>query len=1036
MNKKRPIHWLHLSDLHFGARGEEVLHQANTEFFQGIKRLANIQATPPDIVLLSGDIAFSGKPEQYEQADVFLSTLWEVLRDVYGNCNPILLCVPGNHDLIRPTRSDVLQYDVFNRYAESTDDDPSVRLINEMLWDVKKAEILESLFSGYRGWWNRKVREASNRHDVKIHSSYIPGDICAEIHIEDAFPLCIVGMNSAWLQYNDANFEGKLSIPTRQFQAALPHSGGNPLDLFKKYERALLFMHHPPSWFSATAQNRFNSEIFVPDRFDMCLYGHMHAGRARQTAVSGGAARFEFQSPSLCGLEYYGRAREERSFGFTAGCITSEGEVRVWPFNRVSLAGGEHAFLWDQSFGDGAEHPEGVLIRPSVSPPPIQPFPQLPTSTIEGALLHIALVNLQRSEQKRFASIDYINKVVSEVAEWNSLLGRLERIDCSWDGKFTWLLSRGKEQSWNALLEQALQVVLQVASTIKEQKYKLDPHEWAPQIGIALHVEYEGHRLAYNTEHPDHRLVGEGIDYVRHMLPPTSRPYIFLSNEAYQYVRHTLFNQQMLSALLKEQTHHAQEFEQFTIETTKISIIDERNVRAGDEDSREGYNLCIRTRQGDLFLGDAHIPPHQIQFEPISKIDEQLLIDRLVSSDRVCIIGITNEYIDKCLHDALDKRNKLQRGFWEEIKIVFLAQELLDLVLDHRCKTQDLAKARQNRIDTWGHSVRAVREFFLSCGADASPHWECLQFNFLLPFEAQRFLAEGDSLIRVIPLLPNGDSRYGYQIEATASSSLHSQLSTSIDVIMRMATPIIEFNVYGHVDKLPAGTAFRLGGVVSQRRWRSFRPPEGLEPCFPVSFILLYTDIGGVRRVLLQNRTPFNTGGDFDLFSLISGKVNDEDFFFPELPTDTYQQLAYSVSNNNDDNLRIKLSKIFAEENKLSVGQIVPVEKLEEVWKNTALRELNAELGLEIKPDRLSAPYDAPFLLNRKEGFQLYIKLYILELQPEELAQIQIVRPHANLEAFTIGRMSDYKEKEHLSVFLCVHFEETILPLLRNMSVS
>ena len=97
------------------------------------------------------------------------------------------------------------------------------------------------------------------------------------------FPLCIVGLNSAWLQYSDSDFERKLSLPTRQFQAVLPHAGiSNPLDIFKRYRRTLLMLHHPPSWLSPAAQNISCSEIFLPNRFDMCLYGHMHAESAKQ----------------------------------------------------------------------------------------------------------------------------------------------------------------------------------------------------------------------------------------------------------------------------------------------------------------------------------------------------------------------------------------------------------------------------------------------------------------------------------------------------------------------------------------------------------------------------------------------------------------------------------------------------------------------------------------------------------------------------------------------------------------------------------
>ena len=1039
MSNGRPIYWLHLSDLHFGARGKEVLHQATTEFFQGLGNLLEIVPTAPDLILLSGDVAFSGKPEEYDQADAFLDELWKVLNTAYGGCDPILICVPGNHDIIRPMLSEALRYDVFNRYAESTDEDLSVRCLNELLWDKQDADILRSLFPHYMAWASKRMEALRKRAGVRVHTSDIPGDLCVELNLSGTFPLCIVGLNSAWLQYSDANFEGKLSLPTRQFQAVLPHADvSNPLDLFKRYRRALLMLHHPPSWLSAKAQNLFCSEVFLPDRFGMCLYGHMHAGRAKQTAISGGSPRYEFQSPSLCGLSHYGKAKEERAFGFSLGCLTYDGEIRVWPYKRVPLAGGEHAFFWDQSFG--MEHPEGILLRPrdssELKPQILKTSPVLVTSTTatEGAVLRIVLVNFQRAEQQRLAVIEFLNSQFNEVAQSVPVTERLEWIDCSWDGEFTLFLSRFKDQSWSTLLEKALQIAFHIASAIKQHSDKLGNHEWTPQAGIAIHVEHDGHRLQLSPgSQAGSQIVGEGIDYARSMLPKPARAYILLSGDAYRYLRRFLSDCRAIGRLLNETPLGPVTEESVRADIGKLTMAPQQQSTDTAEhveywELYEIYNLCLRSRHGELLLGDTHVPPNRFRIDHSRPSDEQAFIERLVNAERVCIIGVTNEHLVQYLHKASQERQKQVRGFWEEIRVVFLARELLPAVLDQRCQRFDFVKAIEDRLDGWGRGVREVREFFLSLGAEVGRKWECLQFNYVLPFEAQRYNDGEDSLVRVVPILPNADVQKSYCIEATTGSLLHTQLSNAIDAILRTATPIVEFNVYGHAD---AKAKFSLAGVVSQRDWRRFKPPEGGNPCFPVSFILLHTDVGGVQSVLLQNRTVFNTGGDFDLFSLISGKVNDEDFFFPDLPSDQYRRLAYQVSSSGEDNMRQKLSRMFARERNLVIRQPIPPDVMKGVWEKTAIRELNAELGLRIEPDRL-VPYPDPFLLDRDEGFKLYIQLYTLELQPEERAQIQRVRPHANLERFTLERLIECKEKQKLSVFLCAKLDEYILPLVRD----
>lgn len=1038
MSSSRPVYWLHLSDLHLGMRGKEVFFQVSKEFTHAIEEHAkNVCPAPPDLILLSGDVANTGRAEEYERADAFFASLRLELRKIYGDIDPLLIPVPGNHDMLRPIGRNALAFDVFNRYAESADDDPSVKSLNQFLWDDKDCDLLSPLFPGYLEWFTKQMDTLRQKQGVEIYQSHIPGDIFVRLNLEGAFPLAIVGLNSSWLQYNDADFEKRLSIPTRQFLGPLSTTGlANPLDVFRSDQRALLMMHHPPSWLSTRAQNMFYSEIFLPDRFDMCLFGHMHAGRAQQTAISGGAPRYEFQSPSLCGLEHYGKLDEQRSFGFSFGSISSEGEIRVWPYTRVSLAGKEQAFLPDQSFGsDFSERREGVLIRPKdtakTDRKKVTPTQANVRSATEGIVLRLMLVNL--GSEMHSSIFRFMNEEIARISSSLSIGDPIEIIECSWEGEFTLFLPRAENRAWNELAVQSLQTAFLLSAALKKKSESFGKHGWTPKMGIAIHVEHEGHRLPISSTV---RLVGEAIDYVRSMLPKPPKPYLLLSDDAYRYLRHVVSDHSKLENLMKETGLLTEDDEAVQTDIRALSIAPQhldngRTDPTFDWETHDIYNVCIWSSSGSLLLGDTHVLPKRMRLDYGRSSDMKVFVERLVKAERVSIVGVTHQTLAQALYQALEERKRQGLGFWEEIRVVFLARQLLDTVLDQRCKAMEIPKANEDRLHGWGQGVREVREFFLSCGADSSQKWECLQFNFMLPFEAKRFdYSDGNSIVQMVPILPNADVRESYCIEATNGYLLHTQLANALDAIMRTATPIVEFNVYGHTE----GDLFKLAGVVSQRKWRKFKPDGGV-PCFPVSFILLHTRVGGVQRVLLQNRNIFNTGGDFDLYSLISGKVNDEDFFFPELPSDKYRDLAYEVSASGDKNLREELSKNFANELHLTLGDPIGKEMMEDVWVKTALRELNAELGMRVNANRL-IPYRDPFILDRDEGFQLYIKLYTLELEPGERAQIDRARPNANLEVFTIDRMHENKDAKKLSVFLCTHFDEYILPLIRDLGVK
>jgi 3',5'-cyclic AMP phosphodiesterase CpdA len=97
--KERVICILHLSDVHFRvgkAWDAEPVTRALAHFIK-----TEVQSgLAPDLVVFSGDLAFSGKAEEYKLARDWLENqLWPALGgDLPHNR---LLLIPGNHDVDR-----------------------------------------------------------------------------------------------------------------------------------------------------------------------------------------------------------------------------------------------------------------------------------------------------------------------------------------------------------------------------------------------------------------------------------------------------------------------------------------------------------------------------------------------------------------------------------------------------------------------------------------------------------------------------------------------------------------------------------------------------------------------------------------------------------------------------------------------------------------------------------------------------------------------------------------------------------------------
>ncbi|MDC0721623.1 SUMF1/EgtB/PvdO family nonheme iron enzyme [Nannocystis bainbridge] len=356
----RPIRWLHLSDLHVGGRGEAQWWQVLEDFWRSLDiELGRLGA--PDMVLLTGDLTNRGAREEFEQLTQFLESLLAKLPRAEDGLPPLIVPVPGNHDLARPVKREALTYRVLRDY-ELGRGDPDVAAVMDDLWEASDASFIKPLFANYVEWFDHYVKPQAIRPGVKLHASFFPGDFWLQVALPGRFPLGVIGLNSAWLQVHSGDYAEKLAVPVEQFQASLPRTAGHsPLTALTSVHRALLLMHHPRNWLSKSSRQDFDGSIYPGDRFVACLHGHMHEAGAVNLAHFGGAPRCFYQAPSLFGLEQYGTKHESRLFGYTWGQLESTGDLRAWPLRWLRKGDGVGAFERDPFFhwNDAG----GVLLR-------------------------------------------------------------------------------------------------------------------------------------------------------------------------------------------------------------------------------------------------------------------------------------------------------------------------------------------------------------------------------------------------------------------------------------------------------------------------------------------------------------------------------------------------------------------------------------------------------------------------------------------------------------------------------------------------
>lgn len=312
---------LHLTDLHVGMANQEWLWPtAKKGLLEDLARLYD-KVGGPDIVIFSGDLTQKATREEYSKLNDVLGELWKLFKS--HGATPPLFPVPGNHDLARPKPMDPTAL-AMKMWWES----PNVR---QAFWkndpkDYRK--FIDSVFSTYMDWLNGL--EKGPIPLVQLSHGILPGDVVAEMKIGD-ISLGLVGLNTAWLQLEEGDYQRKIDADPRQLMAL---TNNDPDAWCKKHDFNLLITHHPQEWLHPTSLEMWRSEVHTPSRFDAHLFGHMHDASIASSSEGGAQGRRYIQGASMFGLEVRSGGIE-RIHGYSVlqlrNLDNGQHQLRQWP---------------------------------------------------------------------------------------------------------------------------------------------------------------------------------------------------------------------------------------------------------------------------------------------------------------------------------------------------------------------------------------------------------------------------------------------------------------------------------------------------------------------------------------------------------------------------------------------------------------------------------------------------------------------------------------------------------------------------------
>lgn len=270
----QPINIMHLSDIHFGVEPKLEDNITSTalarrDIFLGglIDFISDIEDEwKPDIVVLTGDLGWSGIDSDYKQAAQWLDELLQTLKLTR---NDLIIC-PGNHDINRKKAKFYVRPDD----SVQADELLTIENTHEM---IRPFEAFNNFCEGF-GINNFYIGETKQKQHL-YGTCEIKG-------------LRFIVLNSSWF-CRDNSDKTKLWLGLPQLEVM--KSKGHLVNK-KHYNDALVtisLFHHPKEWFNESEYsyytNRKCAYNYIVEASHIVFNGHVHSSILEPTKEANGA---------------------------------------------------------------------------------------------------------------------------------------------------------------------------------------------------------------------------------------------------------------------------------------------------------------------------------------------------------------------------------------------------------------------------------------------------------------------------------------------------------------------------------------------------------------------------------------------------------------------------------------------------------------------------------------------------------------------------------------------------------------------------
>lgn len=254
--------WLQLSDLHLrvelGWEQDYVLSSMLTDIAD---RYTSDRR--PDLLFVTGDIAYSGKEAEYTLAKAFLDQVCASASIAPDRTYVVL----GNHDVDRGIAEDAF------RGAQCALTDETA--VDQFLGSTDRRSTLFRRQAAFREFVRAVMPGVQVTDDSFVHTQVL------KVH---NLRVRVLLIDSAWLSNGGAADAGRLVVGERQITECARRTGTKNAFL------TFALMHHPVSWLKDFEQVIVENRLV--ENADLCLRGHVHEPDLRLVEANGNRAHF------------------------------------------------------------------------------------------------------------------------------------------------------------------------------------------------------------------------------------------------------------------------------------------------------------------------------------------------------------------------------------------------------------------------------------------------------------------------------------------------------------------------------------------------------------------------------------------------------------------------------------------------------------------------------------------------------------------------------------------------------------------------